>query len=98
MSVVREQGVNDGPSSSDQLRLLWTRSNYFGTPYNVPNLQLENFFFPHQPLLSYHLQLHNTMSHGFDVQDFIDDIALVDNEELEEEEDVEDEMGTLTLY
>ena len=38
------------------------------------------------------------MSHGFDVQDFIDDIALVDNEELEEEEDIEDEMGTLTLY
>ena len=38
------------------------------------------------------------MSHGFDVRDFIDDIALVDTEELEEEEDIEDEMGTLTLY
>ena len=25
-------------------------------------------------------------------------IALVDNEELEEEEDIEDEMGMLTLY
>ena len=34
------------------------------------------------------------MSHGFDIRDFIDDTARVDNEE--EEEDVEDEMGTST--
>ena len=36
------------------------------------------------------------MSHSFDVLDFFDDIAHVDNEELEGEEDVEDELGMLT--